>query len=139
MNDFSLKEKKNENSYNDFDLKTKKKLISPSNINQKDFIGNLMNYDLTFGIGPAGTGKTYVAIAVAVARDQGTARGVQGWGISGRPQHNGKHANRCIQNHNALQQINDNIHDFDSSPTLVQQMINQLQLFSFAEFYVCIY
>ena len=67
MTDFSLKEKNRENSFNDFNLKTKKKLISPRNINQKDFIGNLMNYDLTFGIGPAGTGKTYVAIAVAVS------------------------------------------------------------------------
>ena len=67
MNDFSSKEKKHENSFNDFDLKTKKKLISPRNNNQKDFIVNLMNYDLTFGIGPAGTGKTYVAIAVAVS------------------------------------------------------------------------
>ena len=67
MTDFSLKEKNRENSFNDFNLKTKKKLISPRNINQKDFIGNLMNYDLTFGIGPAGTGKTYLAIAVAVS------------------------------------------------------------------------
>ena len=67
MSDFSLKEKNHENSFNDFNLKTKKKLISPRNLNQKDFIGNLMNYDLTFGIGPAGTGKTYLAIAVAVS------------------------------------------------------------------------
>ncbi len=67
MTDFSLKEKNHENSFNDFNLKTKKKLISPRNINQKDFIRNLINYDLTFGIGPAGTGKTYVAIAVAVS------------------------------------------------------------------------
>tara|TARA_A100001011_G_scaffold358052_1_gene403456 strand:+ start:450 stop:1457 length:1008 start_codon:yes stop_codon:yes gene_type:complete len=67
MTDFSSKEKKHENSFNDFDLKTKKKLISPRNNNQKDFIVNLMKYDLTFGIGPAGTGKTYVAIAVAVS------------------------------------------------------------------------
>ena len=67
ITDFSLKEKNHENSFNDFNLKTKKKLISPRNINQKDFIGNLMNYDLTFGIGPAGTGKTYLAIAVAVS------------------------------------------------------------------------
>ena len=67
MTDFSTKEKKHENSFNDFDLKTKKKLISPRNNNQKDFIRNLMKYDLTFGIGPAGTGKTYLAIAVAVS------------------------------------------------------------------------
>ena len=38
MTDFSLKEKNHENSFNDFNLKTKKKLISPRNINQKNFI-----------------------------------------------------------------------------------------------------
>ena len=64
---FSLKGKQQESQFNQYDLKTKKKLISPRNYSQKDFIENLINYDLTFGVGPAGTGKTYVAIAVAVS------------------------------------------------------------------------
>ncbi len=67
MTNSSFSEKENLDSLNNFDLKTKKKLVSPRNINQKDFIANLNNYDLTFGIGPAGTGKTYITIAVAVS------------------------------------------------------------------------
>jgi len=50
-----------------FVLKTKKKVIDPRNQNQEDFILNLSNFDLTFGVGPAGTGKTYISIAVAVS------------------------------------------------------------------------
>ena len=67
MSNFSLIEKQQESQVNQYDLKTKKKLISPRNFSQKDFIESLINYDLTFGVGPAGTGKTYVAIAVAVS------------------------------------------------------------------------
>ena len=67
MSSFSLIEKQHKSVVNQYDLKTKKKLISPRNYSQKDFIENLINYDLTFGVGPAGTGKTYVAIAVAVS------------------------------------------------------------------------
>jgi len=33
---------------------------------QREYLSNLNNYDLTFGIGPAGTGKTYLAVASAV-------------------------------------------------------------------------
>jgi phosphate starvation-inducible PhoH-like protein len=50
-----------------FSIKTKKKLVEPRNNNQKEFSLNLLNYDLSFGIGPAGTGKTYMAIAFAVS------------------------------------------------------------------------
>ena len=67
MSSFSLIEKQQKSVVNQYDLKTKKKLISPRNYSQKDFIESLINYDLTFGVGPAGTGKTYVAIAVAVS------------------------------------------------------------------------
>ena len=34
--------------------------------NQTDYLNNVRNHDLTFGIGPAGTGKTYLAVACAV-------------------------------------------------------------------------
>jgi phosphate starvation-inducible PhoH-like protein len=34
--------------------------------NQSEYLNNVRNYDLTFGIGPAGTGKTYLAVACAV-------------------------------------------------------------------------
>jgi phosphate starvation-inducible PhoH-like protein len=34
--------------------------------NQQEYLRNIREYDLTFGIGPAGTGKTYIAVACAV-------------------------------------------------------------------------
>lgn len=42
------------------------KPIKPKTIGQKKYIQQIENYDLTFGIGPAGTGKTYLAVAMAV-------------------------------------------------------------------------
>ena len=61
------KEKKLQLSSETFVVRTKKKLIEPRNINQKNFILNLLNCDLAFAVGPAGTGKTYIAIALAVS------------------------------------------------------------------------
>ncbi|MEC7631872.1 MAG: PhoH family protein, partial [Pseudomonadota bacterium] len=34
--------------------------------NQAQYVANIVNHDITFGIGPAGTGKTYLAVAAAV-------------------------------------------------------------------------
>ncbi len=45
----------------------KKRTIAPKNPNQKDYIDAIRNHDIVFGIGPAGTGKTYLAMAMAVA------------------------------------------------------------------------
>ncbi len=45
----------------------KKKIISPKSPAQKKYIDMIRNYDIVFGIGPAGTGKTYLAMAMAVA------------------------------------------------------------------------
>lgn len=44
-----------------------KKVLAPKTVNQRRYIDAIENYDLTFGIGPAGTGKTYLAVAMAVA------------------------------------------------------------------------
>ena len=41
--------------------------ISPRNANQAKMVTSFHNNDLTFALGPAGTGKTYIAIALAVA------------------------------------------------------------------------
>ena len=41
--------------------------ISPKTSGQKRYLEAIRKYDLTFGIGPAGTGKTYLAVAMAVA------------------------------------------------------------------------
>jgi phosphate starvation-inducible PhoH-like protein len=48
-------------------ISAKKKLITPKSIAQKYYIDSMRQYDMTFGIGPAGTGKTYLAMAMAVS------------------------------------------------------------------------
>ena len=50
----------------DVEIKTRKKLVEPRTPGQKAYVQNLFNYELAFGIGPAGTGKTYLAVAVGV-------------------------------------------------------------------------
>jgi len=44
-----------------------KRTITPKSVNQKSYIDAIRNFDIVFGIGPAGTGKTYLAMAMAVA------------------------------------------------------------------------
>ena len=44
-----------------------KHTITPKSIAQKAYIDAIRHYDVVFGIGPAGTGKTYLAMAMAVA------------------------------------------------------------------------
>lgn len=46
---------------------SKKRAISPKNLTQKRYTDAIKHYDIVFGIGPAGTGKTYLAMAMAVA------------------------------------------------------------------------
>ncbi|SMX44577.1 PhoH family protein [Actibacterium lipolyticum] len=48
------------------EIKTRKKLIEPRTEAQKEYVRSLFTNELAFGIGPAGTGKTYLAVAVAV-------------------------------------------------------------------------
>ncbi|EFK05699.1 PhoH-like domain protein [delta proteobacterium NaphS2] len=48
-------------------ITAQKKIITPKTVNQKKYIDSIKNYDIVFGIGPAGTGKTYLAMAMAVA------------------------------------------------------------------------
>lgn len=47
-------------------IKTKKGLIKPRTPNQAQYLVNMVTHDISFGIGPAGTGKTYLAVAAAV-------------------------------------------------------------------------
>ena len=47
-------------------IKTKRGVIKPRTPNQAQYIAHILDYDITFGIGPAGTGKTYLAVAAAV-------------------------------------------------------------------------
>ena len=46
-------------------IKTKIKTILPRSLNQDEYINSIYNNPLTFGVGPAGTGKTYLAVAAA--------------------------------------------------------------------------
>lgn len=40
-------------------IKTKRGVIKPRTPNQAQYIANILDHDITFGVGPAGTGKTY--------------------------------------------------------------------------------
>ena len=46
---------------------TQNRVVSPKTNNQKIYIDAIRNNDIVFGIGPAGTGKTYLAVAMAVS------------------------------------------------------------------------
>ncbi|MBW1713060.1 MAG: PhoH family protein [Deltaproteobacteria bacterium] len=48
-------------------IPSKKRTVTPKSIAQKTYIEAIRRQDLVFGIGPAGTGKTYLAMALAVA------------------------------------------------------------------------
>ena len=57
----------NENiTQKEINIKTPKKSIIPRGENQKTYINNIQTNEINFGIGPAGTGKTYLAVAAAV-------------------------------------------------------------------------
>ncbi|HID00454.1 MAG TPA: PhoH family protein [Piscirickettsiaceae bacterium] len=47
-------------------LKTRRKVIKSRNPSQAQYLDNLQTYPVNFGVGPAGTGKTYLAVAAAV-------------------------------------------------------------------------
>jgi len=50
----------------EINIKTPKKSVIPRGENQKTYINNIQTNEINFGIGPAGTGKTYLAVAAAV-------------------------------------------------------------------------
>ncbi|MCU7807216.1 MAG: PhoH family protein, partial [Candidatus Thiodiazotropha sp. (ex Semelilucina semeliformis)] len=54
-------------------IKTRRGLVRPRGGNQKEYLHKVLTHDINFGVGPAGTGKTYLAVASAVdalERDQ---------------------------------------------------------------------
>ena len=54
-------------------IKTRRGLVRPRGPNQQEYLHKIVTHDINFGIGPAGTGKTYLAVACAVdalERDQ---------------------------------------------------------------------
>ena len=50
----------------DIQIRTPKKIVRPRGGNQQSYIKNIDKYEINFGIGDAGTGKTYIAVAAAV-------------------------------------------------------------------------
>ena len=50
----------------DVAIQTQRKLIRPRGANQTAYVNSIRQHDLAFGIGPAGTGKTYLAVACAI-------------------------------------------------------------------------
>jgi phosphate starvation-inducible PhoH-like protein len=48
-------------------ISSDRRIISPKSVAQKTYLDAIRNYDIVFGIGPAGTGKTYLAMAMAIA------------------------------------------------------------------------
>ena len=48
-------------------IKTKKKSIAPRSPNQEAYVNAIIDHEMVFGLGPAGTGKTYLAVAVGVS------------------------------------------------------------------------
>ena len=72
MNSAIVSDKKNAKQLTMFkdsniEIKTRKKIIEPRTEAQSSYVKSLFNHELAFGIGPAGTGKTYLAVAVAVS------------------------------------------------------------------------
>ena len=51
-----------------FEIRTRKKTVEPRTEAQRTFVNSLTNNELVFGIGPAGTGKNYLAVAVGVSK-----------------------------------------------------------------------
>ena len=47
-------------------IRTKRGVVRGRGARQRDYLRDMVRYDLSFGIGPAGTGKTYLAVAAAV-------------------------------------------------------------------------
>lgn len=68
MNDGELASVKSDAGAGEDDvaIQTQRKLIRPRGANQTAYVNSIRQYDLAFGIGPAGTGKTYLAVACAI-------------------------------------------------------------------------
>ena len=59
-------ESQDDGDQNVFQIQTRRKLVRARGANQRGYMKNIQDHDLAFGIGPAGTGKTYLAVASAI-------------------------------------------------------------------------
>jgi len=68
LSEINQEEKKGQEIFQDkIEVPGKKRVIVPKTEGQKRYIESIRNHSVVFGIGPAGTGKTYLAMAMAVA------------------------------------------------------------------------
>ncbi len=61
-----IQDSQNQEEVKDIIIKTPRKSIVPRGKTQRAYIKNIIDQEINFGIGPAGTGKTYLAVAAAV-------------------------------------------------------------------------
>src|SRR5690554_7931944 len=61
----ALEEEENDDEDDEVLLRTPRTLIKPRGLNQQSYVQSIRAHDINFGIGPAGTGKTYLAVAPA--------------------------------------------------------------------------
>ncbi len=61
-----LEQRASQSSHKQFQIKTRKALIKPRGEHQNRYVGSIRDLDINFGIGPAGTDKTFLAVACAV-------------------------------------------------------------------------
>jgi phosphate starvation-inducible PhoH-like protein len=80
MNDGEIADAQTDAEANDdeidrFEIQTRQKLVRARSANQRTYLASIRGNDLAFGIGPAGTGKTYLAVASAIdALESGQVR-----------------------------------------------------------------
>lgn len=65
--DSNIEDEMDEEILQEVTIKTKRGIIKGRSPNQRLYLRNMQSHDISFGIGPAGTGKTYLAVACAVA------------------------------------------------------------------------
>ena len=66
INEFMIDEKNNTEKKLEYIIKTPKKSVIPRSERQKDYVRALKESDIIISAGPAGTGKTFLAVAVAL-------------------------------------------------------------------------
>lgn len=62
----AAREQQTENDSEPLRIRTRRGVIRARNPSQAHYLGSIQRHDLVFGVGPAGTGKTYLAVAAAV-------------------------------------------------------------------------
>ena len=66
LQDKAIDDSVNDQAQDEVSIKTRRGIIKGRSPNQRLYLNNIRDHDVSFGIGPAGTGKTYLAVASAV-------------------------------------------------------------------------